>query len=115
MLELSLKKYELWRSGAEVTAADLFGDKVLHLEDGTYLKLFRIKRLFSSARLFPYWRRFASNASRLTELGVLTFTVREIYDIPHLDRTAVHYDPLPGQTLRQTQCKRARMVHRLGI
>ena len=74
MLELSQKKYELWRSGAEVTAADQFGDKVLHLEDGTYLKLFRIKRLFSSARLFPYWRRFASNANRLAELGVLTFT-----------------------------------------
>ena len=114
MLELSQKKYELWRSGAEVTAADQFGDKVLHLEDGTYLKLFRIKRLFSSARLFPYWRRFASNASRLAELGVLTFTVREIYDIPHLDRTAVHYDPLPGQTLRQTECLGAGLVDRLG-
>jgi len=114
MLELSQQDYDSWRSGAELTARDQHGDKVLHLADGTYLKLFRIKRLITSARFFPYCQRFATNARLLTELGVLTLKVREIYDIPHLVRTAVHYDPLPGSTLREIFELDAELVSKLG-
>lgn len=114
MQVLTQEKYELWSAGAEVTASDNHGDKVLLLADGTYLKLFRIKRLITSARLFPYWRRFVRNADRLTELGVPTLSVREIYDIPHLGRTAVHYDPLAGKTLREIDTLDARLVAQLG-
>ncbi len=114
MLELSQREYESWRSGAELTAWDQHGDKVLHLADGTYLKLFRIKRLLTSARFFPYCQRFVSNARQLTELGVPTLRVREIYRIPHLLRTAVHYDPLPGRTLRQIFELDPELVRKLG-
>ena len=62
MLELTKKEYESFRFGAQVIAGDQHGDKVLLLADGTYLKLFRIKRLVTSARFSPYWRRFARNA-----------------------------------------------------
>ena len=114
MWELSQEEYELWRSGAEVPASDQHGDKVLLLSDGTYLKLFRFKRLLSSARIFPYWRRFVRNAGRLRELGVPTLRVRNIYYIPHLARTAVHYDPLAGMTLRELTLNRAEVAHRMG-
>ena len=114
MLELSQREYESWCSGAKVTSSDEYGDKVLLLGDGTYLKLFRIKRFVTSAHFFPYWRRFARNAGQLTELGVPTLKVREIYDIPHLARTAVHYDPLVGMTLRELPDLDADLVRKLG-
>ena len=114
MWELSQEEYELWRSGAEVPASDQHGDKVLLLSDGTYLKLFRFKRLLSSARIFPYWRRFVRNAGRLRELGVPTLRVRKIYYIPHLARTAVHYDPLAGMTLRELPDLDVDLVRELG-
>ncbi len=89
------------REAAEVTAADEFGDKVLHLTDGTYLKLFRVKRWFTSARIWPYSARFVSGVQKLEVLGIPTLKVIEAYRIPSLDRTAVHYHPLPGKTLRE--------------
>jgi tRNA A-37 threonylcarbamoyl transferase component Bud32 len=106
--------YTHLREGAEVLAADEHGDKVLLLADGTYLKMFRVKRLFTSARLFPYWRRFQVNAEKLAELGIPTLKVKEVYRVPHLDRTAVHYDALPGETLRQVKRFDADLAARLG-
>lgn len=81
--------------------ADEFGDKVLLLRDGTYLKLFRRKRLLSSAALRPYAQRFADNTERLTGLGIPCPHVLEIYRIPSISRDAVHYRPLAGDTIRQ--------------
>ena len=101
METLTEDDYNHLRLGAQVLTADEHGDKVLLLSDETYLKLFRVKRFFTSARLFPYWRRFQVNAQKLAEIGIPTLKVREVYRVPHLDRTAVHYDALPGKTLRE--------------
>ncbi len=101
MKQLSEQQYLAMREGADVTAADHYGDKVLRLADGTYLKLFRVKRLFTSARIFPYSSRFVKGAEKLKALGVPTLDVIEIFRINHLKRTAVHYNPLPGHTLRE--------------
>lgn len=87
--------------GARVLEADPHGAKVLLLTDGTILKLFRRKRLISSAMLFPYATRFASNARKLARLGVPVPEVIDVLRIPELERDAVHYRPLPGVTLRQ--------------
>jgi len=114
MKTLTNEEYLEMRAGADVTAADEFGDKVLLLRDGTYLKLFRVKRLFTSARFFPYWRRFEKNAQALQELGVPTLKVIESIRLPALDRTAVHYEPLPGCTLREVPDFDAALVVRLG-
>lgn len=113
MKSLTATQYDSLREGAEVEAADQHGEKVLRLTDGTYFKLFRIKRLVTSAWLFPYWKRFTDNAVGLAQLGVPTLTVREVYDLPDIRRTAVHYDPLPGETLRQAELDAA-LVRKLG-
>lgn len=101
MKTLSKDDYTLLCEGAQVIEADCFGDKVLLLADGTYLKLFRIKRLFSAARFYPYSKRFVKNVGKLIKKGVPTVTVLELYKIPSIHRTAVHYYPLTGKTLRK--------------
>ncbi len=60
--------------------------------------LFRRKRLISSAALFPYAERFARNASELARRGIVCPKVLDVLRIPHIQRDAVHYEPLPGQT-----------------
>ena len=67
---LSAVDYQALRAGAVVLEADGFGEKVLQLADGRILKLFRRKRLLSSALYYPYARRFADNAHKLAAIGV---------------------------------------------
>lgn len=88
------------RKGAEVIEADGHGEKVLRLADGTLLKLFRRKRILSSAAWYPYAQRFASNALALRERGIPVPTVIAAMRIPSIKRDAVHYHPLPGESLR---------------
>jgi tRNA A-37 threonylcarbamoyl transferase component Bud32 len=99
MKKLSKEGYLTLREGAKVIEADAHGDKVLLLTDGTYLKLFRVKRLITSARFSPYSKRFAKNAKKLVKLGILTVNVNQLYRIPSIRRTAVHYYPLTGTAL----------------
>lgn len=80
---------------------DGFGPKVLALTDGTIVKLFRRKRVISSAALFPYASRFARNAEKLQKLGVPVPEVLGIARIQGIGRDMVHYRPLPGRTLRE--------------
>lgn len=89
------------REGAEVLEKDPHGDKVLRLTDGTILKLFRRKRLLSSAVLYPYARRFAANAAALARIGVPVPEVIGVYRVAELARDLVLYRPLPGVTLRE--------------
>ncbi|WP_397450223.1 toluene tolerance protein [Pseudomonas sp. NA-150] len=101
MRALAYDDYLALREGAQVLEADVFGDKVLRLVDGNFMKLFRRKRLISSAALFPYAKRFADNALALKKRGVRCPNTLEIYRIAHIARDVVHYEPLPGETLRQ--------------
>ena len=89
------------REGAEVLEADPHGDKVLRLADGTILKLFRRKRLISSAALYPYAQRFANNAAALEKLGIPVPKIIAVMRIPELSRDVVLYAPLAGSTLRE--------------
>lgn len=89
------------REGAKVIEADRYGDKVLLLADGTYLKLFRRKRLLSSAAWYPYARRFADNIRALSRLGIPVPEVIEVYRLPRIERDAVHYRALEGETIRR--------------
>jgi tRNA A-37 threonylcarbamoyl transferase component Bud32 len=95
--------YEALRKGARVLEADGSGDKVLRLADGRMLKLFRRKRLLSSALLYPYAQRFANNTRALAQRGILCPTVIAVYRIPSIDRDGVYYNPLEGTTVRQLQ------------
>ena len=115
MKSLTSKEYFEMRIGAKVAAADEHGDKVLLLQDDTYLKLFRVKRWLTSARFFPYWRRFEKNAAGLHSLKVPTLKVIESLRLPEIDRTAVHYKPLPGIVLREVSDFDERLVSKLGV
>ncbi|WP_263261295.1 toluene tolerance protein [Pseudomonas sp. RIT-PI-S] len=101
MQALNHPAYLALREGAEVIEADGSGDKVLGLRDGSMLKFFRRKRLVSSALLFPYAKRFASNARALHRRQVPCPEVIAVYRIPSIERDAVHYLPLAGRTVRQ--------------
>ncbi len=100
MKRITTDEYQRLRAGAEVLEADSFGEKVLRLADGTILKLFRRKRLLSSAAWYPYAQRFADNAVAMRRRGIVVPEVIDIVRIPCMARDAVHYHPLPGESLR---------------
>ena len=87
--------------GAKILEADSYGAKVYLLQDGNIVKLFRRKRLLSSALLRPYSKRFIDNAAQLEKLGIPTLKVLAFYRLDKPGMTAVLYRPLPGETLRQ--------------
>lgn len=81
--------------------SDKFGEKVLLYDNGNYMKLFRRKRLFSSALIYPYWLRFVRNGAGLRRLKIPTFPkVLEVVKVPHVKKTAVIYEPLLGDTIK---------------
>ncbi|EKT4523927.1 toluene tolerance protein [Pseudomonas putida] len=98
---LSQVDFDQLTLGAKVLEADSHGAKVYLLGDGNILKVFRRKRLISSALLRPYSRRFIDNAARLAQMGIPTLEVISHHKLDLPGRTAVLYRPLPGQTLLQ--------------
>lgn len=99
MKTLSHKQFSSLCRGATTLVKESFGDKVLRFPDESILKLFRIKHLISSARIYSHARRFARNAGRLSEKGIQTVSVHDVYNIPSISRSAVHYRPIEGVSL----------------
>lgn len=97
---LSDEHYSALREGARVLEKDEYGDKVLHLTDGTFLKIFRRKRLLSKNLFLPPARRFAINAAELSRLGIPCPNIIALYKMNQPYRSLVHYEPLQGTTLR---------------
>lgn len=100
MNNLTIDDYKRLRQNATVLADDEFGDKVLLLTDQSIIKLFRVKRLISSAHLYSPARRFAKNAKKLQKLSIPTVSILQLYNIKAIKRTAVHYLQLKGDTVR---------------
>jgi tRNA A-37 threonylcarbamoyl transferase component Bud32 len=88
-------------SNAQVLEQDARGIKVIRLADGDILKVFRVKHLVSSARLYSYARQFCRNAERLQVLGIPTVEIRELFHFTDSSNSAVLYRPLSGMTVRQ--------------
>lgn len=86
---------------ATIIEQDGHGPKVMVLPDGTYLKLFRRKRLISSASWYPYAQRFVDNTGALLACAIPCPEVIECFRVREIARDVVHYRPLPGRTLRQ--------------
>lgn len=101
MQNIQQEGYNQLREGAKVLEQDSHGEKVLLLGDGSILKLFRRKYVVSSALLYPYAKRFANNAEALHRRNVPCPEIIAVYRIPSIARDAVHYQPLPGVSLRQ--------------
>lgn len=87
--------------GAQTLEQDSFGPKVYRLRDGNMLKLFRRKRLLSSALLLPHSQRFCVNAASLQAQGIQTLKPLHLYRLDDAAWTAVLYRPLPGETLSE--------------
>lgn len=104
---LTTEAYQVLTEGAEILEHDTLAPKVLKLTDGTFLKLFRRKRWFSSELFYPYVQRFAVNAAILKSLAINTPDMLNLYRFSYynFDFTAVQYAPLAGDTLRQTMSR----------
>lgn len=100
MLSMTSEVFQRLTADAVVLEADGFGPKVFRLKDGSFLKLFRRKRFFSSEALHPYARRFAENATVLKRLLIPAPEIKGVYRMVDPPRTAVHYIGLPGNTMR---------------
>jgi len=98
---LDAREYARLVAGGRVLERDGHGVKVWWLPGDRILKLFRVKRWFTSARLRPYHVRFARNAARLARLGVAVPEVERLVRIPHLKRQGVLYRVLPGRTFSE--------------
>jgi tRNA A-37 threonylcarbamoyl transferase component Bud32 len=97
---LSLEEYQLLIAESETLEKDRHGVKVLLTSKGRIVKLFRLKRLISSARLKSYSSRFVDNAFALKRLGIKTVDVEGVFYCKPIKRTLVFYLPIPGRTLR---------------
>lgn len=101
MQTLSPSELSALTSNATILESDGLGAKVLKLEDGSFLKLFRKRSILSSETLKPYAKRFAQNAECLRDLGFNSPQIIQVYWlIDPINKTAVHYWPIPGKTLR---------------
>ncbi len=99
--QLDSKEFDEKCKNAHVIEDDGAGPKVMRLEDQTFLKLFRPRRWYTSGSFNPYSERFAVNSARLLRLGIPAPKVLALYSLQG-GSSAVHYQPLSGQTLRQT-------------
>lgn len=97
---LSASALQQLSTDAQVIEEDGLGPKVLRLSDGSFLKLFRRRRWYTSGSFNPYSERFAVNSEQLRRMGIPTPQVLNLYRLDD-GSSAVHYTPLPGHTLRQ--------------
>lgn len=86
--------------GARTIEEDAYGIKVARLASNHFLKIYRRKRLLSSALLVMQAERFARNARQLMSKGFTAPEIVETLRIPSRNLNAVIYVPLPGETLR---------------
>jgi len=98
---LSAEDFFTMTKDASVIEQDRYGAKVFHLSDGTFLKIFRVKRLLSSAVFYPYSLRFVRHSEALSNSGIPTLLPLALYRLPEKGKSAVHYEPIPGKALRQ--------------
>lgn len=92
--------FDALRNGADVIEEDGLGPKVLRLKDGSFLKLFRARRWYTSGGFNPYSERFVSNSVQLRQLRIASPSILDLYTLAD-GSSAVRYQPLPGYTLRQ--------------
>lgn len=98
--KLSLEGLEQLSREARIIEEDGLGPKVLRLSDGSFLKLFRRRRWYTSGSFNPYSERFAVNSEQLRQMGIPTPQILNLYRLDD-GSSAVHYTPLAGHTLRQ--------------
>lgn len=86
---------------SKIIEQDGYGEKVLLAPDNIIVKIFRRKRLLSSALFRPYAKRFIKNAEKLKALEFITPVVTKYLYCKEFKRYLIYYTPLPGKTLRE--------------
>lgn len=102
MKPFSMDEFQKLVSISEILEQDDHGPKVLKTPEGLMAKIFRRKRLVSSALIKPYAARFVENARKLKALGFSTVDIVDLCYCREIKRALVFYRPLPGETLRTT-------------
>jgi tRNA A-37 threonylcarbamoyl transferase component Bud32 len=98
---LSLQAFHDLLAGAErVFEQDRHGVKVAQLKDGSIVKVFRVKRLWSGAGIYSYARRFCRNVDRLKQRNIPVPEVLNLYHVRSTRLSVVRYSPLLGQTIK---------------
>ena len=96
---LNARQYRKLIDGAKLLRADRYGPKVYQTSDGRIIKLFRVKRWWSSSVLYPYSWRFLRNSRRLRARGIRCVDVEEIFYCRAIRRHGVIYRRLDGAPL----------------
>ena len=100
MEKITKQQYLNLIDGAEILEKDGYGLKVLDTKKGEMIKLFRRKRLFSTALFNPYAVRFVKNAQQLQALCIPTVTINRLLWCADIKRHVVIYQRLEGELLR---------------
>ena len=98
--DITVTEFERIVDAGELVVADSHGPNVLHLDNGNMIKLFRRKRLISSALFSPYAVRFTNNAFKLSALDIPTVTPVRLMHCATRSIHLVEYRPLTGELLR---------------
>lgn len=89
-----------WLSQGEVLEKDSHGPKVVRLDNGDFLKIFRSRRNPLIERLSPAAERFQKHAERLRNLGIAAPQMRDCFWVNRAKAvSACLYQPLPGTPL----------------
>ena len=100
MNKITDEEFRKLTRNAEVLMSDNYGVKVLQTPDWKIIKLYRLKKRFSSALLYPYALRFLRNSLALKKRGITTVDVESVYSVPGIKRDIVIYPRLAGTVLR---------------
>jgi hypothetical protein len=97
---VTAQELESWLASGKVLEKDAKGPKVVALESGLLLKIFRSRRNPFLARLRPDARRFAERATRLQRMGIRTPRIEELLWVDKERAvSACLYAPLAGTPL----------------
>jgi hypothetical protein len=88
------------KAEGEIVEQDNRGVKVLRCANGDFIKLFRVKRRITTARLWNPAQAFCHKAQQLQQRGIATVTPVALYRLLHVPRFAARYQPLAGETVR---------------
>lgn len=98
--QMSEMEYSQLLHQNKILERDRWGVKVLETPDNRIIKIFRLKRLLSTAYFIPYALRFKWNANRLKKKGFETVTVDKIVYCREKQRHVVSYQKIPGQPIK---------------
>lgn len=98
--QMSKREYSDLIDQNEILEKDPWGVKVLETSDNTIIKIFRLKRLFSSAYFAPYALRFKWNSNHLKKRGIETVVVDKIVYCREEQRHVLSYKKISGQPIK---------------